>query len=146
MEEIFAPIDLFLQLEESIQQSLSSWRTAWNIYVNRNNPVTPPNHWVRVVVISSTVSTTSHWNDPSRFRHLVINPARIFPRHIPIKFQGNNNVGTWNFTGKGRQKNDPKIKLIMFHEDQWQKNPNQVRMRHYNRRNSQHYDLCSSRL
>ncbi|KAF5940545.1 hypothetical protein HYC85_021712 [Camellia sinensis] len=77
MKEILAPVDLLLQLEDSVKQGLGSRRATRNINVNWDNPVTTTNNRVRVMVISTTICTASHRDDPPWLGHLIIDPAII---------------------------------------------------------------------
>jgi hypothetical protein len=50
--EYFLPLDLFLQLEQSIEQRLGAGRTARHIDIDRDNLVDALNHRVTIVVIA----------------------------------------------------------------------------------------------
>lgn len=63
---------LLLQLEHTIHERLSCWRTSRNVNINWNNSITSSCNTVTVVVISTTIRTTSHRNHPSWIRHLVV--------------------------------------------------------------------------
>lgn len=75
MEEILASVDLLLQLKNSVKQCLSSRRATRHVDINRDYPITTPNDGVRVVIVSTTICAASHGYNPTRFWHLVINPA-----------------------------------------------------------------------
>lgn len=60
MQEILAPVDFLLKLEESIEQSLSGWRASRDINVYRHNSVTASNHRVGVVIVTTSIGTASH--------------------------------------------------------------------------------------
>ena len=51
------PPDPLPKLENGIHQCFCMGRTAWNVDVNRDNSVHTPHHWVRVVVIATTIGT-----------------------------------------------------------------------------------------
>ena len=65
--------NLLLQLKNSVKESLSRWRTSRNVNIHRDNPVAPSHNRIRIVIIPPTIGTTSHTNNPPRFRHLIIN-------------------------------------------------------------------------
>lgn len=76
--EILAPVDLLLQLEDSIEQGLSCRWATWNIYINWDNPVATTDDRVGVVVVTTTICTASHGDDPPWLWHLIVDPAIIF--------------------------------------------------------------------
>lgn len=76
MKEIFAPIYLLLQLKKSVKKCLGCGWTTRNINVYRDNPITTPNNWIGVMVISTTICTASHRYHPPRLGHLIIHSAR----------------------------------------------------------------------
>ena len=76
--EILAPVDLLLQLEDSIKQGLGCGRATWNINVDWDDPVATPNDRVRVVVISTTICTATHRDHPPWLGHLIIYPEINF--------------------------------------------------------------------
>lgn len=63
---------LLLQQEDSIHERFSRWGTSRNVDIDWNDSVTPADDRVRVVVVTTTVGTTSHRDDPSRLWHLVV--------------------------------------------------------------------------
>jgi len=63
---------LLLQLENTIHQSFRSRRTPGHIDINRHNPITTSCNTITIVIIPATVRTTSHRNNPSRIRHLIV--------------------------------------------------------------------------
>ena len=52
-----AASNLFLQLQDTIEQSLRSRRTAWYIDIHWNDPVTATNYWIGVVIVAATICT-----------------------------------------------------------------------------------------
>jgi hypothetical protein len=60
MQEILAPVDFLLKLEESIEQSLSGWRAPRDVNVDWHDSVTASNHRVGVVIVSTSIGTASH--------------------------------------------------------------------------------------
>ena len=75
VKEILAPVDLLLQLKNTVQQSLSGWRGSRDVDVNRDNPVAAPHDGVRVVVVSAATGAAAHGVYPARLRHLVVDPT-----------------------------------------------------------------------
>merc|ERR550525_1351516 len=65
-------LHFLLELEETVHESLGSWRTARNVNIHGNNSVAASDHGVTVVIVASTVRTTTHTDDPSGLGHLVI--------------------------------------------------------------------------
>ena len=66
-------IDLPLQPENAIHQGLSSRRTARNVNIDGYDTVAPTHNAIAIVIITSSVRTTPHANNPARIRHLIVN-------------------------------------------------------------------------
>ncbi len=66
-------LTLLLQLEDAIHQGFAGWRTSWHVDIDGNDPVTASDHAVAVVVVSTSVGTATHTDDPSGIRHLIVN-------------------------------------------------------------------------
>lgn len=100
---------LLLKLQNSIHERLTGRRTSRNVDIYRYDPVTAPNYRVRVMVVTSSVRTRSHRDNPSRVRHLVVNLTER-RRHLVGKGSGNDhNIGlTW-----GGTENDTETILIV---------------------------------
>jgi len=75
MEEVLPPVDLLLELQNSVEESFGSGRASRDVDVDRDNSVTATDNRVRVVIIPTTICTAPHGDDPAWLRHLVINPA-----------------------------------------------------------------------
>ena len=75
VKEILAPVDLLLQLKNTVQQSLSGWRATRDVDVNRDDPVASSHDGVRVVVVSAATGAAAHGVYPARLRHLVVDPT-----------------------------------------------------------------------
>jgi hypothetical protein len=60
VKEILAPVDLLLELENTVQKSLGSWRASRNVDVHRNYTVTSAYNRVGIVLVSTTVGTAAH--------------------------------------------------------------------------------------
>lgn len=65
-------LNLALELEEGVEKCLSSWGAARAVNIYGENAITSTNYRVGVVVVASTISTGTHGDDPTRFRHLKI--------------------------------------------------------------------------
>jgi len=84
---------LLLQLENAKHERLACWWAARNVDIDWHNPITPTRHRVAVVIITATVRTTSHRNNPSRIRHLIIHLSES-RGHLVGECTGNNhNIG-----------------------------------------------------
>jgi hypothetical protein len=83
-KEVFAAVDLFLELEYTIEQGLSSRGATWHVDVHRNNAVTAAHNRVWVVVVPTPICTASHWYHPPRLWHLVIDPKIANKKDIRI--------------------------------------------------------------
>lgn len=69
-------LNFLLELEQTKQECLSSGWASRNINIYWNNSVTSSNHRVRVMVITTSIGTRSHGNDPAGLRHLIVNLAK----------------------------------------------------------------------
>jgi hypothetical protein len=75
------PLDFLLQLQYTIEQSLGSWGTAWDIDVDRNNAITASYYGVRVVIVATTVSTA---REERAGRERERERERIYRKHIKL--------------------------------------------------------------
>src|SRR5690606_2412655 len=64
--------DLVLHLQQAVNQSLSSRRAAWHVHIYRHDAITAANDRVGVVVVTATVGTGAHGDDPAWLGHLVV--------------------------------------------------------------------------
>lgn len=64
--------DFLLKLEDAVKKCFCSRWTSGNVNINRDDSVTSTNDGIRVMIISPSVCTRSHWDHPSRLRHLII--------------------------------------------------------------------------
>jgi hypothetical protein len=64
---------LLLQLEDPIQKCFCSGRATRDIYVDRDDPIHSSNHTITVVIVSTSISTAAHGDDPLWVGHLVRN-------------------------------------------------------------------------
>lgn len=63
---------LLLQLEHSVHQCFGGRGTARHVNVHRHHSVTSSHYRVGVMVVTSTVGTRTHGDDPSRVGHLIV--------------------------------------------------------------------------
>ena len=63
---------LLLQLEDSVHQRLTRRRTPWDIDIHGHDSVTPPRNRIAIMIITPSIRTRPHRDDPSWVRHLVI--------------------------------------------------------------------------
>jgi hypothetical protein len=93
-------LNLLLQLKNTVKsaklakkrrnlQCFSCGRTSRNVAINRNNSVTTTYNCITVMIITSTVCTTAHGNDPLWIRHLVVYPSQC-RSHFVCKSSSNN--------------------------------------------------------
>lgn len=66
------PPNLPLQLENSVEQCFASRRASWYVDINGNDAINPPDHTVAIVVVTPSVCTAAHADDPSWLRHLIV--------------------------------------------------------------------------
>lgn len=109
MEKILAPVNLFLQLEKSIEQGFCCRRATWDINVHWNNPIAAPDNRVGVMVVSTTICTASHRYYPSRFWHLVINLAQSRGHLVGESASNNHAIG---LTRAGPENDPEAVKII----------------------------------
>src|SRR3954454_19034919 len=79
--DAIAALDLLLELQNPIDEGFSSRRTAGNVNVDRNDPVTTANHRVGVVIVTTAVGAGTHRDHPPRFGHLVVDLTQC-RRHL----------------------------------------------------------------
>lgn len=63
---------LLLQLKDAIHKRLTRRRATRHINIDRHNSITAPHYTVRVMIITTTVRTRAHGDDPTRLRHLIV--------------------------------------------------------------------------
>jgi hypothetical protein len=59
-------------LEGAHHQRLRSRWAARHINIHRHNPIATPRNTVTIMVITPSIRTASHRNNPSRIRHLIV--------------------------------------------------------------------------
>jgi len=94
---------LLLQLENAVHQSLAGRWASRHINIHRHDSVTSSRHTVRIVVVSATIRTTTHADDPSRLRHLIIHLSQRRSHLVGKRACYNHNVrlawrGTEDYT------------------------------------------------
>lgn len=53
-------------------QRLGGWGASRHINIHRHNPITTPRNTVTIMVITTSIRTASHGNNPSWVRHLIV--------------------------------------------------------------------------
>lgn len=89
----FHSLYLLLQLQNTIEQCLCRRWTARYIYVHWDNTITTTNNWVWVVIVSTTIGTASHGDDPFRVIRLIINSAQCWSHFVGYCTSNNEAVG-----------------------------------------------------
>mmetsp|Transcript_11222 Transcript_11222/g.16379 ORF Transcript_11222/g.16379 Transcript_11222/m.16379 type:complete len:234 (-) Transcript_11222:97-798(-) len=102
-------LNLLLKLKQSKQKSFSGGRTPRYIDVHWNNPITSPDDRVRIVIISTTIRTGSHGNNPPRLGHLIINLPQS-RRHL-IR-QGSGDDHDIGLTGGGTEYHTETLHIV----------------------------------
>jgi len=100
---------LLLQLENAIHQSLRSRRASRHIDINRHNAVTAPRDTITVVIVTTTISTTAHRNNPSRLGHLIVDLSQRRSHLVRKSTSNDHNVRL----ARGRSENYTKAILIV---------------------------------
>lgn len=67
---------LALQLKYAVHQRFSSRGTSGDVNIDRDNAVAAPNDAVAVVVVTATICTGTHADNPARLRHLIVDLAQ----------------------------------------------------------------------
>ena len=126
----FHSLYLLLQLKNTIEQCFSRWWTARYIYVHWDNTITSTNNWVWVVIISTTIRTASHGNDPFRVICLIINSAQCWSHFVGYCTGNNETVGLTRACPKDHSKpihvipdtnaNDLQVINNYYHIHKWQ--------------------------
>lgn len=75
-EQTLVALDLLLKLDKSKEQSLGSRGTARDVNIDGNDPIASSDNRIGVVVVSATVGTGTHTDDPPRLRHLIVHLAQ----------------------------------------------------------------------
>ena len=69
---ILHPLDLLLQLEDTVHERLGRGRAAGHVDVDGDDAVAAPDDGVGVVVVAAAVGAGPHGDDPSGVGHLVV--------------------------------------------------------------------------
>jgi hypothetical protein len=89
----FCVAHLFLKLENAIHKRLTSWRAPRYINIHGHNPVTTPRHTITVMVITASIRTAPHRNNPSWVRHLIVDLSKRRCHLVRECTSNNHNVG-----------------------------------------------------
>lgn len=74
-EEVLPPVDLLLELEDSIEEGLGGGGATGHVDVNGDDPVAAADHRIGVVVVPTAIGAAAHGDHPAGLRHLVVDPA-----------------------------------------------------------------------
>lgn len=100
---------LLLQLKDPIHQRFRCRRTSRHININRYNPITASRHTITVVIVTTTIRTATHRDNPSWIWHLIVNLSQC-RCHLICESSGNNhNIGL----ARGSTKNYAKSILVI---------------------------------
>jgi len=84
---------LLLQLENTVHQRLRCRRTTRHIDIYRHNPITAPSNTITIVIVTATIRTTAHRDDPSRLRHLIVHLSQRWRHLVRQRTSYYHNVG-----------------------------------------------------
>ena len=68
----FVSLDFLLQLQHSEQEGFGCRWASWDVNIHRHNTIASSHNRVRVVIISTSIGTRSHGNNPTWFWHLIV--------------------------------------------------------------------------
>lgn len=95
--------------KRTYHQRLTRWWATWHVDIHRHNTIATSRHGVTVVVISTSVRTRPHGDNPSWIRHLIINLSQRRSHLVRESTSNNHNVGLT----RGSSKNDTESILIV---------------------------------
>ena len=75
-EQTLVALDLLLKLDKSKEQRLGGRGTPGDVNIDGNDPIASSDNSIGVVVISATVGTGPHTDNPPRLRHLIVHLAQ----------------------------------------------------------------------
>jgi len=84
---------LLLELKHAVHQSLRSRGAPRHINIHRHNPITTPCNTITIMVISATIRTASHRNNPSRIRHLIIHLSERRSHLVGKRARNDHDIG-----------------------------------------------------
>lgn len=92
-EEAKAKPTLLLELEDAIHQSLAGRWAARHINIDRDNSIAATGDGVAVMIVSTTVGTATHADDPSRLGHLIVNLSQGWSHLVGQGSGDNHDIG-----------------------------------------------------
>jgi hypothetical protein len=98
-------------LEDAIHQSLTSRRTPRHINIHRHNPIAASRNTITVMVITASIRTAAHRNNPSRFRHLIIDLSERRSHLVRERTGHNHNIG---LAGRGTEDYTESILVVSW--------------------------------
>jgi hypothetical protein len=75
-------------VKRAYHQRLGGWGASRHINIHRHNPITTPRNTVTIMVITTSIRTASHGNNPSWVRHLIVDLSQR-RSHLVRKRAGN---------------------------------------------------------
>ena len=87
------PLDLLLQLQHTVKQRLRSRWTPWHIDINWYDTIATAHHCVRVMVVTATVGTRPHRDNPPWFWHLIVHTTQGGRHFVCECARDNHDVG-----------------------------------------------------
>lgn len=101
--------NLAVKLKETVKECFCCRWASWHVQVDGNNSVATSDDAVRVVVVTTTVRTRTHGDDPSWLRHLVVYFAKSWS-HLVGQSTGNNHAV--RLTGRCTENNTQSILIV----------------------------------
>ena len=98
-------------LKDAIHQRLTSRRAPRNININRHNPIASSRHTITVMVITASIRTAAHRNDPPRFRHLIIDLSERRSHLVGESTCHDHNIG---LAGRGTENYTESILIVSW--------------------------------
>ena len=80
--------EAIVEPEGAYHQRLGGWGASRHINIHRHNPITTPRNTVTIMVITTSIRTASHGNNPSWVRHLIVDLSQR-RSHLVRKRAGN---------------------------------------------------------
>jgi len=102
-------LDLLLQLEETIHESLGGGRAAWHVNVDWHDAVAASHHSIGVVVVAASVGAAAHGQDPLGIRHLIVDLSK---RRSHFVSQGPGHNDAVSLAGRGPEDDAVAIHVV----------------------------------
>lgn len=99
IEERYLVCLFLLEQEDAVHQSFCGRWASRDVNVDRNDSIASSNDRVRVVVVPASIGATSHRDDPSRFRHLIVDLSQRRSHFIRQRSSDNHHITlSWRST------------------------------------------------